>query len=218
MNIFKHYNLAIIGLHHLVLLYGIIVYGFNIYIALAILLYTILYNILINSDLVHLRMAHKPYKDGPIEIFATIFTCIAGGSGSPLSFAYVHRMHHRHVDTELDPHSPKYIGNWRVWFLLWKVGPLNPSYIKDYIKSDFQMFMHRHWTKLQLLSLVLFWYINPLIVIFIISPTVVATLHFSGLINVRGHLYGEARNIPEIMPTQPLTWRHKEHHQHKFKV
>jgi|LauGreDrversion4_2_1035121.scaffolds.fasta_scaffold61463_2 stearoyl-CoA desaturase (delta-9 desaturase) len=217
-NIFKHHNLVIILMHHLLLAYGLFTYGFNIWIALAVFAYAILYNVVINGQLIHLRMAHGGYKDGLIERFATLYSLVGGGTGSPLGFAYVHRMHHRFVDTPKDPHSPKYLGKFKVWFLLWRLGPLNPSYIKDYVASPFQMWMHRHWTKLQLLSLVVLWIINPLIVVFIVSPTVVATLHFSGFINVRGHWYGEVRNIPEIMFTQPASWKHKVHHDTKYTV
>jgi stearoyl-CoA desaturase (Delta-9 desaturase) len=212
MNIFKHHNLAIILGHHILLGYGIYTYGFNPLIALLIFVYTILYNVYINGKLIHLEMAHSGYKDSFWSYFATIYSLIGGGTGSPLSFSYIHRMHHRHVDTENDPHSPKYIGRLKVWFLLWKLKAINPSYIRDFMRSPFQIWIHRHWITLQLLSLVVLWMINPLIVLFVISPTVVATLHYSGFINVRGHWYGQVRNIPEIIFTQPASWRHKEHH------
>lgn len=199
-------------IHHLLLVYGIIAYGFNIYIALAVFIYTMIYNAVMNGNLIHLRMAHDKYKDGLLEKIVTVYALISGGAGSPLSFAYIHRMHHKHVDTPKDPHSPKYLGKMRVWFLLWNVNKINPNYIRDYMRSPFQVWIHRHWLNLQILSLILFWFINPLIVVFIISPTVVATLHYSGFINVNGHWYGQARNIPEIKLTQPLSWRHGEHH------
>jgi stearoyl-CoA desaturase (delta-9 desaturase) len=211
-NIFKHSNLYVILFHHLLIIYGIATYGFNIWIALAILLYTTIYNTVINGELIHLRMAHNKYKDGILEKFVTIYSLISGGAGSPLSFAYIHRMHHAHVDTELDPHSPKYLGNLRVWFLFWKIDKINPNYIKDYMCSRFQVWMHRHWFILQITTLIIFWIINPLIVVFVISPTMVMTLHYSGFINVNGHLKGKTRNIPEIIFTQPLSWKHDEHH------
>lgn len=211
-NIFKHSNLYIILLHHVLLVYGLIVYGFNIWIALLIFLYTMVYNTVINGELIHLRMAHGKYQNGWLEKFVTVYSCLSGGAGSPLSFAYIHRMHHRHVDTEKDPHSPKHIGNLRVWFLLWQIDKINPNYIRDYMIDPFQRWMHRHWLLLQITSLVIFWIINPVIVVFVISPTVVMTLHYSGFINVNGHWNGRTRNIPEIKFTQPLSWRHADHH------
>lgn len=211
-NIFKHSNLYIILLHHLLIVWGIYTYGFNPLIASVIFLYTIVYNTIINGELIHHRMAHGKYKDGWLERFVSIYALISGGAGSPLSFAYIHRMHHRYVDTPRDPHSPKYIGRLRVWFLMWNVSRINPNYIRDYMRSGFQVWLHRHWLSLQIACLVIFWLINPIIVVFVISPTVVMTLHYSGFINVNGHWNGEPRNAWEIMLTQPKSWKHKDHH------
>lgn len=214
-NIFKKSNLYIILVHHLLLIWGIYYYGFNIWIALGIFVYTMVYNTVINNELIHLRMAHGKYQDGWLEKLVTIYSLISGGSGSPLSFAYIHRMHHRYTDTPKDPHSPKYLGKLRVWFLLWNITKINPTYIRDYMRSPFQVWIHRHWLPLQLITIIIFLLINPIIVVFVISPTVIMTLHFAGLINVNGHWSGKVRNIPEIMLTQPLSWRHAEHHDDK---
>ena len=47
------------------------------------------------------------------ERFFFIFTYIAQGSHylSPRAYAIMHRLHHAHTDTELDPHSPNFSGN-----------------------------------------------------------------------------------------------------------
>ena len=141
-----------------------------------------------------------------MSVFKDRYGNLYGGAINPLDKAK------QCVDVVSHIDSPKYLGKLRVWFLLWNVDKINPNYIRDYMRSSFQVWMHRHWLKLQILSLIIFWLINPLIVVFIISPTVVMTLHYSGFINVNGHWYGEARNIPEIRLTQPLSWRHGEHH------
>ena len=46
------------------------------------------------------------------ELLRKIFTVIAilAGRGSPLGWVYIHRLHHRHADTENDPHGPETIG------------------------------------------------------------------------------------------------------------
>jgi stearoyl-CoA desaturase (delta-9 desaturase) len=47
------------------------------------------------------------------EKFFFIFTYITQGTHylSPKAYAVMHRMHHAHADTELDPHSPNYSSN-----------------------------------------------------------------------------------------------------------
>ena len=211
-------TLSLIFIHHLLLLYGIYTYGFNGYVALSIFLITIIYNIIFNGLFVHMRLSHGNYKDNFINVLGTIIWLLTGQTTSPLAFSYVHRVHHKYTDTDLDPHSPKHLGAWRVWFLLWKVGQVNVRYIKDFASSKFQVFLHKHWIMLHVLCVLVFWLINPLIVVFAISTIVVATFNYSGFANVRGHAYGEARDIPEIMLWQPVSWRHKEHHDYDTKT
>lgn len=211
-NNFNHSNQLLIFFHHLIIIYGIFQFGFNFYIVLAILFGTVIYNTLINGEILHIKLAHGKYKDNwPNRIF-TVFLLLSGGVSSPLAFAYIHRLHHKHVDTDLDPHSPRHLGKLKVWFLFWQVGNINPNTIRDFITCPFQVWIHRNWLKLQLSILLIFWFINPLIVICVISPIVVMSMHYGGFLNVNGHWNGTVRNIPEIIFTQPLSWRHADHH------
>jgi stearoyl-CoA desaturase (delta-9 desaturase) len=157
-------------------------------------------------------MCHKGYTGSFLDHFATICSLVSGSSGSPIAFSYVHRLHHKFTDTENDPHSPKHIGRWRVWLLLWRVSSFRPSYIKDFITSQYQIALHRHWTKIQILVMITVYLINPIILLLIISPCVVISFHCSGLINVLGHWNGEARNINELRFLPDASWKHFEHH------
>jgi stearoyl-CoA desaturase (delta-9 desaturase) len=210
-NIFKHSNLYLIITHHLLLIYGIYEYGFNVWIALSLFAYTIFFSWIISFRVVHMRFSHTRYKDSVLNYFLT-FIVLFSGFGSPLSFSSLHRLHHKYCDTERDPHSPKHIGWFRVYFLQWNLENITPSIIRDYISSKFQMFVHHNWIKIHLLLMIILWAIDPRLVIFIVSPIVASTLHYAGIINVRGHLYGEARDVPETILIQPVSWRHKEHH------
>lgn len=56
----------------------------------------------------HRLLSHRTFVTSK---FVEYFWVIAGYfafEGSPIWWATVHRAHHRHVDTELDPHSPRY--------------------------------------------------------------------------------------------------------------
>ncbi|MGN7820911.1 acyl-CoA desaturase [Chitinophaga varians] len=53
------------------------------------------------------------------ERFFFIFTYITQGSSymSPRAYGVMHRLHHAHTDTELDPHSPSYSSN--IFSMMW---------------------------------------------------------------------------------------------------
>jgi stearoyl-CoA desaturase (delta-9 desaturase) len=56
----------------------------------------------------HRLLSHRSFT---CPKFVEYFWVLAGFlalEGSPIWWAAIHRAHHRHVDTELDPHSPRY--------------------------------------------------------------------------------------------------------------
>ena len=55
----------------------------------------------------HRLLSHRTFKTiKPVEYFFVLAGYLAF-EGSPIWWATIHRAHHRHVDTELDPHSPR---------------------------------------------------------------------------------------------------------------
>ncbi|RAJ80246.1 stearoyl-CoA desaturase (delta-9 desaturase) [Chitinophaga dinghuensis] len=76
------------------------------------------------------------------ERFFFIFTYITQGSSymSPATYAIMHRLHHAHTDTELDPHSPSNSSN--IFSMMWDTRtvyqqilhnriPVEPRYTKN---------------------------------------------------------------------------------------
>lgn len=56
----------------------------------------------------HRLLSHRSFAcSKPVEYFFVLSGYLAF-EGSPMWWATIHRAHHRHDDTELDPHSPKY--------------------------------------------------------------------------------------------------------------
>ena len=52
--------------------------------------------------------AHKAFTPKPWYPYLSAFFGSISFFGDPLRSAIVHRIHHKHVDTDLDPHSPAY--------------------------------------------------------------------------------------------------------------
>lgn len=67
----------------------------------------------------HRLLSHRSFKCPKAVEYFFVAAGYLGFMSSPIWWVTNHRAHHRYVDTELDPHSPKY-GFWRAhcgWFL-----------------------------------------------------------------------------------------------------
>jgi stearoyl-CoA desaturase (delta-9 desaturase) len=70
------------------------------------------------------------------ERFFYLFTYITQGSSflNPRAYAILHRLHHIHSDTELDPHSPKNSSN--IFSMMWKTKNMYIDYLLSRRKVD----------------------------------------------------------------------------------
>ena len=84
--------------------------------------------------------------------------------------------------------------------------------IKDFIKSDFQKFVHKHWIKLHVVIVAVLALIDLRLVCFMISPFVVYTFHTASLVNTLSHKDGEPRNATELKFISWWGWNHGDHH------
>jgi stearoyl-CoA desaturase (delta-9 desaturase) len=96
----------------------------------------------------HRALTHRAIKlPRPLEVMFTLFGA-AGGSGSSVAWAAMHRSHHANVDNENDPHSPEKLG-WRLIFSVYDYD-FDPRHAKDLLRDKFHMFVHRYYTVLLL--------------------------------------------------------------------
>jgi stearoyl-CoA desaturase (delta-9 desaturase) len=99
----------------------------------------------------HRYAAHQMFKMSPFwEKVFYVGSWLTNGSSylSPNAYGILHRLHHAHADTELDPHSPKYDKN--LFAMMWRTRneylavfnrskPIEPKYLKnlpDWSKFD----------------------------------------------------------------------------------
>jgi stearoyl-CoA desaturase (delta-9 desaturase) len=207
---------AIVLFHHVVLAIGIYLYGFNIGWAIAIFFASMAWTKFVGSDIMHYYFGHGKYEDS-VKGYLYTFLTLATGLGSPISFAASHRQHHRHTDTERDPHSPKHIGWLRVYFLDWKSQSIHPRLIADYVRSKFQKRMHKNWFYLQILLILIVALIEFKALCFVLSPFVIYTFHSGSMQNTLGHLEGKPYNAWFLLPFMPWAWDHGDHHSYKHK-
>ena len=122
--------LVIFPLMHLVVLYGIVTndYWYLLLPCGILMFYPIMY--LGQAIGYHKMFAHKAFKPKRWFPYLSAFIGSISFFGDPLRSALLHRIHHKHVDTKLDPHSPMhgrfyaYIG----WLINY-VPPANERYV-----------------------------------------------------------------------------------------
>lgn len=133
-------------------IYGTITYEFTIpYILLTILFYFIF------SGLGVGMMLHRYYSHGSFEFKSDVlrkvltYVSLLSARGSIIGWVYVHRMHHKHSDTENDPH----IRNMKILNLLFPYfsdhgKSINKFVIKDLLNQE-QLKINQHYMVIVLL-------------------------------------------------------------------
>lgn len=176
----------------------------------------------------HRYLAHRSFKLKPWLEPLLFFFSNATGVGSSLSWVAVHRHHHKHADTPLDVHSPRYKGMLKVWLTLWDpIPPIKPMLIKDILRDKKQVLMNKHYFKfyyswvciLVILSLVTQSWIP--IISFHAIPLIWG-LHNGGIVDAICHRYGyrnfetsdDSRNNTIANIIGFGTGLHNNHHKH----
>lgn len=96
----------------------------------------------------HRLLAHRSFKCHKLVEYFLVIGGYLGFESSPIWWACIHRAHHRFVDTELDPHSPRY-GNAQA-YAGWIFGKHYPDHIdpktqaKDLINDPVYRLLERN--------------------------------------------------------------------------
>lgn len=147
----------------------------------------------------HRFYAHRTYRAHPLVEGILLFFGSMAGQGSALRWSYDHRLHHAHVDTDLDPYSVKK-GFWHAHFLwlLEKPWPIDTKIISDLMRNRLVQFQHRHATLLTILTNVMAflfvgWLLDDYLGSFFIACWTRLFLlhHFTWFINSLAHTWGD---------------------------
>lgn len=109
----------------------------------------------------HRLLSHRSFSCPKIVEYFFVLSGYLAFEGSPIWWATIHRAHHRHDDTELDPHSPKYgLFNAHVGWLLRRgyKSHIDPArHAKDLINDPVYRFLEQdgEWHRAHLLTVVI---------------------------------------------------------------
>lgn len=94
----------------------------------------------------HRYYAHRSYRTGSVVESVLLFFGSMAAQGSALRWAFDHRIHHAHVDTDEDPYSIKK-GFWYAHFLwlIEKPRVIESRIVPDLFKNKLVMFQHNYY-------------------------------------------------------------------------
>jgi len=173
----------------------------------------------------HRYFSHRSFTtNSVVETIMLFFGLIAGGR-SLLMWAAVHRMHHSKSDTKDDPHSPMFVGIWKVITSQFKVSYIPRKYLVDLLKNPRVMFFHRYGKYVHVLYAVIFLMLDyNYFIIFVLMPFVLAWISF-GFLNYFAHRNGQPEDVVWLNFFAPGEAWHKTHHKtpratslHKFDI
>jgi fatty-acid desaturase len=197
------------------------------HIALAYLIITLQWQLLLLSLAMHYIIAiigismtyHRSISHNAVQLprwleFIGLFVAGLSMQGSALSWAAVHRQHHRFQGNDKDPHSPKIMGVWYVQIFGYGFSKIDPRSVANLFKTHHAVWhKYYYWIYVPILvgslfllpfnlALALFW--APIAIVF----------HFEGFINTWTHDW--AKDIPSNRVWVNLfvggeAW-HKNHH------
>lgn len=211
-------NIAYISLHHLFALYALynLPSVFSIRLLFEIILAAQLTGMLGITAGAHRLWSHKSFEAAwPVRLLF-MFANSAAHQGSIYHWVRDHRMHHKHTDTELDPHSIQH-GFWYShmgWLFYKKNNQLREAAKKidmsDIQKDSIVMFQHRNYIYFSnafcfVLPTFYGWYMwNSLWIGYFYFGVLrwILLLHATWCVNSVAHMWGERPYNPNISSRQ----------------
>ena len=171
-------------------------------------------SIVVVSAGLHRYFSHRAFKVGVWYEYLVLILAPITGSGPVLGWVGVHRLHHRHSDTKLDPHSPEHVSRWRVLSSTFSIPSIRPVLIKDLLHNPRVKFFYKHHTKIRIISALSCALILPPIwfLVFFVSPIIYGYLGF-GIINTFCHKDGKPINSHLANIFSGGEGFHKNHHE-----
>jgi len=115
----------------------------------------------------HRLISHKAFEAPKwFRNIGLVFGSLAG-VGSSVEWTAVHRDHHRHTDTDKDPHNPS--GGWKRFLqmqFLTMLVPSSPRYVPDLLRDPLHQKFHKYYWHLHLIYIVILLFLDPFAIIY----------------------------------------------------
>ena len=145
----------------------------------------------------HRYFVHRAFKTNKFWHYFLMYISVIVGSGSTILYKSAHIKHHRYVDKEGDPHSPKYIGYWKVffgYFFAKEEGKKSMIYAKDLLRDTEHRFIHEHYFKIHVVYFLTLLIISPILVYALYIFPAMYSIIGAGVVNTAGHYPDKLQN------------------------
>lgn len=160
----------------------------------------------------HRYYSHRTYKCSKWYQVLINVLGIFSGAGPALTWAAVHKQHHAYSDKEDDPHSYHHKGWLSVYVNTWGYNSkIKRRFIKTLWRDPILKFFYNQYFTLNLFIIVLFFLIDPMLMVFGYAMPVVFAFHGYGLLNILGHKDGPTNTFVGNILTAGEGW-HANHH------
>lgn len=177
----------------------------------------------------HRMLSHRAFNAIPWVRYALVTLGALIGAGPPLHWAAMHRVHHRHSDSHLDPHDSTR-GFWYSHILhLFVIDEHEEgqnhlaTYAPDLMKEPYLVWLNKHWLWLAFAVLPLLYLIGGIgLVLWAGFVRIVCTWHIMWFVNSAAHMWGyrsydtqdRARNNWWVALLAAGEGWHNNHHAH----
>lgn len=167
----------------------------------------------------HKLFAHASFNAKKFYPYVSTFIAMLALYGGPLASALAHRIHHKHVDLEKDPHSPchglfhAYIG----WLWKPKIRPRDMHQVQDlFEKYPWMRRIERYDLLVPLIVYPLLFVISPILGASIMIGCLLS-LHIGLCVNAFGHdpkIPGDVKTVDRIWLAKWISpaFNHRQHH------
>ena len=177
------------------LLLFVSLYFFTINFWLFLIFFVIVYWLGIQAG-VHKLFSHKSWqpKTNFVKNLLAVISCF-GLMGGPVTWAQMHRWHHKNSDTDLDPHSPKNgkLKSYAGWLMKPPEVPL--FVIKDLIRDRQLIFIEKYCREIVLCTLLVLGIISVEAALSLLLAMIV-TFHSEMMVNCFLHKYNGEKFAP----------------------
>lgn len=178
---------ALILFNHLATIYGLI-YG-DLSWLFASFIGLLLINKIGGEIGLHRYFCHRSFKTSKARHYLLLILASLNCFGPPMAWVGVHRKHHHHSDTDMDPHGAQPL--WRIWTTLWRPFTIEQRYIGDMLRAPEQMFVYKWYFWLIGAVWIGMFLVNWQLPIFLLSIPSVISFHLAGLVNTMCHHHGD---------------------------
>jgi stearoyl-CoA desaturase (delta-9 desaturase) len=150
----------------------------------------------------HRLVSHKSFESPKwFKIIGLIWGSL-GGVGSSIQWTAVHRDHHRHSDTDNDPHNPA--GSWKRFFQMQfftMLVPSSPRYVPDLLRDPLHQKFHKYYWLIHAAYAAILIAIDPFAVVYAYLVPALILWHVMSALGTFAHT--------PVFGTQPVSQKDK---------